>query len=184
MTDATEAGTGQPQDSITAGTPEDWQIHYLEPSEIQFIDTGRGVIHLVTSDCCWLDVRFRWCFPQSRPGRYLSISTPRDEEIGIIRDPSKLPREARRICELGVELRYFVPKITRIKSAESRAGLIYMSVQTDRGEREFAINEARENVLQPQPGRYLMQDVHGNRYEIEDVTKLDRRSQVHATILG
>jgi len=77
-----------------------------------------------------------------------------------------------------------VPKITRIRSAQSKAGLVYLSVETDRGEREFAVNDPRENVLQPQAGRYLIQDVHGNRYEIENAAALDRKSQLEATILG
>jgi len=184
MTDTTQAEVPAPESGAGPGAPEDWKIRYFEPDDIEFIDTGRGIIHAATSDRCWLDVRFRWCFPQSRPGRYLSISTPRDEEIGVILDPAKLPKEARRVCELGIELRYFVPKITRIRSAQSKAGLVYLSVETDRGEREFAVNDHRENVLQPQAGRYLIQDVHGNRYEIENAAALDRKSQLEATILG
>ncbi|MBD3176171.1 MAG: DUF1854 domain-containing protein [Armatimonadia bacterium] len=182
MSSATEQSTTE-KAQADAGWQQ-WQVRYFEPGEIELIDTGKGVIHLVTEDRCWLDVRFRWCFPQSKPGRYLSISTARDDEIGVIREPAQLPKEARRICEFGIELRYFVPKITRIYKADSRAGLVYLITETDRGEKEFAVNDPRENILQPQPGRYLLQDVHGNRYEIEDVSQLDQKSQVEATMLG
>ena len=35
----------------------------------------------------------------------------------------------------------------------------------------------RENILQPSPGRYILTDVEGNRFDVRDLVALDAASQ-------
>jgi hypothetical protein len=162
---------------------EEWRVRYLDPEQIELVDGGGGTIHLLEKDRGHVAVRFRWCFPQSMSGRYLSISNMKDEEIGVVVDPRKLSRDSLALAERGIEVRYFVPKITRFKQASEKAGLVYCVVETDRGPREFSVSDPRSHVQNPEGERYLIEDVHGNRYEVEDLEKLDERSQVQATAL-
>jgi hypothetical protein len=50
-------------------------------------------------------------------------------------------------------------------------------VETDRGTCTFTMRSPRENVWQPSPGRYLLSDVDGNRYDVRDLSALDPTSQ-------
>jgi hypothetical protein len=161
-----------------------WEVRYFEPDEAHFLEGAGGAIHLAEEDRCYLAVRVRRCFPQSAMGRYLSVSDSKDEEIGVIRDPRQLSRPDRKLVERALEMRYFVPRITRFCKAQEKAGMVYCVVETDRGPREFAVTDPRANVQEVEDGRYVIQDVHGNRYEIPDVNDLDEKSQILATALA
>jgi hypothetical protein len=50
-------------------------------------------------------------------------------------------------------------------------------VDTDRGPRQFILRGLRDSVHEIEPGRYLINDVDGNRFEIPQITGLDHRSQ-------
>lgn len=178
----TDAEEREPAVLSSAETEQEaWQLRYLEPDKIEFLVAGDDRIHCGELDRTHLDIRLRWCFPQSEPGRYLSICNRRDEELGVIREPSKLAPASRVLMEKALQKQYFVPRITRIVSVAERGHVVYCVVETDRGEREFAVNDIRQNVSNPEPDRYTINDVTGNRYEIADLSKLDPKSQEHAT---
>ena len=48
---------------------------------------------------------------------------------------------------------------------------------TNRGPRTFTTRDLRENVIHPMPGRTLLTDVDGNRYDVRDIYALDRTNQ-------
>jgi len=55
--------------------------------------------------------------------------------------------------------------------------VVEWTVTTDLGEHAFSTRDLRDNVVAPAPGRYLMRDVDGNRYEIPDLESLDPASR-------
>jgi hypothetical protein len=67
--------------------------------------------------------------------------------------------------------------IQRILRVKERFGTVDWEVETDRGFRTFSMRSIRENVHQPSPGRYLLSDVEGNRYDVPDLSALDAASQ-------
>lgn len=159
---------------------EAWQVRYLDPAHVRFFERGDARIHVGEPDRTHLDVRVRWCFPQSEPTRYLSICNRRDEEIGVLREPGQLDGESKRHMQRALEKQYFVPRITRMLEVTERGHVLYCTVETDRGPRQFAVNDLRQNVSNPEANRYVIQDVRGNRYEIADLSQLDTKSQEHA----
>jgi len=50
-------------------------------------------------------------------------------------------------------------------------------VETDRGLCRFTSQNLRENVQRPAPGRIILNDVDGNRYDIRNVDELSHESQ-------
>lgn len=181
------SGTAKPTQEVREPQAREelpeWRIRYLDPRKTRLVDRGDGRIHLLEEDRCHLDVGMRWCFPRSRPGRYLSISNARDEEIGVVKEPHKFDRASRRLVARGLERRYFVPKITQILKADEKGGMVYCVVDTDRGRHEFAVNDPRSNVQDMDGERYLIRDVDGNMYEIPDLRQLDEKSQVRAALI-
>jgi hypothetical protein len=53
----------------------------------------------------------------------------------------------------------------------------YWTAETDRGRREFVVQGSDTNPYRFSESRWLVSDVTGNRYLIEDVTALDAVSR-------
>ena len=86
------------------------------------------------------------------------------------------------LLEESLRRRYFLPKITAILSASERFGSSQWEVETDRGPRTLSTGVINEAVTEVEPGRYLITDVEGNRFEIPDLMQLDEASR--ARFLG
>ena len=80
-----------------------------------------------------------------------------------------LARELRR--------RYLVPTILRVPSVTERFGVTTWQVETDRGRREFSVADHDDSVRHLGGGRISVQDVDGNRFDIPDYHRLDRRTR-------
>jgi len=70
-----------------------------------------------------------------------------------------------------------MPLIQRVLRVKERFGTLDWEVMTNRGLRAFTTRDLRENVIHPVPGRTLLTDVDGNRYDVRDIYALDRASQ-------
>ena len=71
---------------------------------------------------------------------------------------------------------YIVPKIKKILSRVEKYGNITWTVETDRGNHSFSILNTSIDIKTLYDGRILIRDSNDNRYEIEDVHKLDKES--------
>jgi hypothetical protein len=71
---------------------------------------------------------------------------------------------------------YYTPKIRRIASMKERYGFSYWQVDTDDGELSFTVQDTFRNLLRIGEDRVAIFDVDGNRFEIESLSSLDRKS--------
>ena len=76
-----------------------------------------------------------------------------------------------------IDKRYFIPKIERIIEAKKEFGAVYWDVDTDRGNRQFIVRGIRDSIHEIESGRYMVNDVDGNRFEVPQISGLDTRSQ-------
>ena len=67
--------------------------------------------------------------------------------------------------------------ILRVESAKERFGTVEWTVRTDRGPRSFTTRHLRDEATNPSPGRHLIADVDGGRYDVPDISALDAASQ-------
>jgi len=63
-----------------------------------------------------------------------------------------------------------------VRSCKEEFGVFRLDVETDKGRREFHLRNLRDNVLRLPRNRIILTDIHGNRFEIRDVSRLDPRS--------
>jgi hypothetical protein len=70
-----------------------------------------------------------------------------------------------------------VAVIRRIRRIKERFGTLDWEVDTDRGAWSFTTRNLRENTSKPSPGRYIISDVDGNRYDLPNLADLDAASQ-------
>ncbi|MBL9137912.1 MAG: DUF1854 domain-containing protein [Verrucomicrobiales bacterium] len=153
------------------------RIVLLDPAKVRFSQHGASLRLTLEGDCCHRQVTVLRAFPWSSPERYLSLMDGADKEIGVLVDPDSLPPEDGELLRDALRRRYFVPRVTRILAARERFGTVDWEFETDRGIRRLTTRNLGESVHRPNPGRILLTDVDGNRYDIPDLEGLDGRSQ-------
>jgi len=114
-------------------------------------------------------------FPVSDPEHWISICDSEGQEILCVNDIHDLPSDVRKILELELSQREFVPAIRRIFSATHHEPSDW-SVETDRGRTTFQLNN-EDDVRRIEPDQATLIDSHGIRYLITSVRGLDGSSR-------
>lgn len=159
-------------------TGDSGELRYLDPAKLIFSKRGDVLVVTIEDQCSYLKVHAVRAFPLTFPHEFIGLlDAISGKEIGMLRTLKELDHEARQLVQESLDKRYFVPKITRILGAKREFGTVYWSVETDRGPRRFMMRGIRDSIHEVQPGRYLVVDIDGNRFEIPSLDKLDSRSQ-------
>lgn len=163
-------------------------IDFMQENEIKFGRTEGGILTLEYLGEKYPDVILQRAFPLSKPFEYISVKTSAvhkdmSNELGIIRDVNKLSVENRKFVEEELAQRYFVPVITKIESLKDEFGQIYMDVVTSAGKKKIAVQNSSANFVKLGNNRLLLIDFDGNRYEIPEISALDRRSKRHLEVV-
>jgi hypothetical protein len=115
--------------------------------------------------------------PLSHPDRFIALLDEAGHELHVVDDPSVLDAKSRAALQEALRRRYMTARVQRILSARSELGVAYFDVETDRGRREFVVQNLLEGARWLEADRRLLIfDVDGNRFEIPDVEALDRKS--------
>jgi len=154
----------------------------MKENEIRFGRTAGGILTLEYMGESYPDVVLQRAFPLSKPMEYISVKTSAvhkdmSNELGIIRDIRLLSDENRTHVEKELADRYFVPIITKIETLKDDFGHVYMDVITDAGKRSIAVPNSPANFIKLGGNRLLLIDFDGNRYEIPEISALDRKSK-------
>lgn len=119
----------------------------------------------------------RRLFPISDKSRYISLLDESGTEQAVIRNLDTLPAEQQRIIEDCLAEYYLVPKILQIVDCHERFDGITLFTETDHGPANIEIRILNHGLKMANAFRALIRDVNDNRYEIPDVTRLDRNSR-------
>ena len=164
-------GTHAPSVTETAG------LRYLDPAQVRFTREGARVDVAIAGAEPTRNVSLFRAFPLSDPDRFLSIRNEKNEELGLLVDPAQLDSAGGAIVEEELRRRYVLPVVRRVLQVRERFEILECRVETDRGPCQFSIRNLRENLLRPQPHRYILTDVDGNRFDIPDLRALPAASQ-------
>ena len=147
---------------------------WLTPENAAF--ERRGGLLWLTLDGKETRVSLRRDFPFEELWSYISVLNPEEEEIGLIRSVDLFGEETRTLLREELERRYYAPVILRIVSLKERYGFSYWKVETAEGEVEFTMHDTYKNLIHIDAKRVILLDVDGNRFEIPDVSALDKKS--------
>ena len=153
------------------------QLVFLDLKKLRFFKHGVTLRLTVEEDRSHLKVSVLRAFPLSEPGRFFSVRDGANKEVGMIVDPAELSDENRKLVHEDLARRYLVPVVKRIFTAKERFGTVDWEMETDRGLCKLTTRNLGENVQRPAPGRILLSDVDGNRYDIRNLDELDLNSQ-------
>lgn len=130
----------------------------------------------IENDRCLLEARIYRCFPLSAQDGYISFQDAGGHEACIVKSISELDDETRAAVEIELDRRYFTPVIARIASLKQEASLWKFDVDTQRGAHSFYLRGVRDNIHEVAPRRWQLRSIDGQRYEIRDLSLLDKRS--------
>jgi hypothetical protein len=121
-------------------------------------------------------VFFHRCFPFETPDEYISVLNKDGREYAMILNLAEMPEEAQEIIRAELDRKYLCPTVTRIKSLKEKLGYSFWEVETDKGDMSFSMHDTYRNIANVGNGMLIISDVDGNRYRIDDVAALDRKS--------
>lgn len=99
------------------------------------------------------------------------------KEIGLIESLRQWPEETRAMLDEQLALRYFMPKIEKVKKIKEEFGFSYWEVLSDRGPASFTIRGGSGSIFSPSHGRYIITDIDGNRFIIENMEELTAKER-------
>ena len=121
-------------------------------------------------------VQVRRCFPLSDPDRYLCLVDERGRELCCLEQRSGLPAESRQALHQALLASELLPRVERLLAVKAAATQSTWQVLTDRGEREFVV-EQEDHIRRLPDGRHLITDSHGMRYLLPPAEQLDAKSR-------
>jgi hypothetical protein len=124
------------------------------------------------------NVEPRRLFPISGLRKYITLLDNDEKEVAIIRNLDSLMDDSKKAVEQCLNEYYLIPKITKVYEVKEVSGNINMHVLTDKGERKFEIWHRYNDIKIIHGTRMLFRDMADNRYEIEDIDKLDKSSRI------
>lgn len=119
----------------------------------------------------------RYLFPLSGQEKYITLLDEEGIERAIIRDLRSLPKEERATVEGCLREYYLIPRITRVVECREKFGVLTIEAETDRGPARIEIRNILHGLKLLYGTRVLLRDHNDNRYEIPDLSKLDKRSR-------
>ncbi len=153
------------------------ELSYLDPKTTHFEQAPDGTLRAtVPDDRCALRLEVMRSFPLSHPEEQIVLRDGK-AEIGIIERLSEVPEPAQGWLREELRRRYFLPRIQAIHDIAERFGSSVWEMETDRGRRTVTTGPMNEAVFEIEPGRYLVTDVEGNRYELRSLADLDVASR-------
>lgn len=114
--------------------------------------------------------------PLSYPTRYICLLDAKDEEVCMIPEMKDLDEDMRQIVQEELDRRYLTSTIECVVSIRNEFGTSYWDVETNRGPRDFVVQNVAENAQWLGDHRLLLVDVDGNRFEIPNLGDLDKKS--------
>ena len=150
------------------------KTRWLKQEDCIFSRTSGGFVRLDFRGAVYRRVAVHRCFPYSAPDAYISIreSDESSKEIGLMLNLDDWDKDTQAMLHEQLELRYFNPKITRIKQVKEEYGYAYWDVGTDRGDCRFVVRMGSGTVIHIGSGRYMVTDIDGNRFEIPNLQAL------------
>jgi len=161
--------------SLVEDVKIDLDLHFFDSHQIQIRKMGDEMT-LSLADRSYFNVEARRAFPLTRKNNFITFFDLNEKEIGMIQDVRQLPVEMRDLLESELEKRYFTARIRKVRGMKEEFGLFHLVVDTDKGPRDFFLRNLRDNVLRLPPQRIILTDIHGNRFEIRNVSRLDAKS--------
>lgn len=116
-------------------------------------------------------------FPFQLKWEYISVLDAESNEIGVIFELKDFGEETQKLLKNELERKYYEPHIKSVQSLKERYGFSYWNVETSDGRNvSFTMQDTFRNIIRIGEDKAILLDVDGNRFVIESISSLDRKS--------
>ncbi|MBQ3489126.1 MAG: DUF1854 domain-containing protein [Clostridia bacterium] len=115
-------------------------------------------------------------FPFDHPWSYISVLSTDNTELAFLQNIDLFEGEEKEIIVRELERKYYTPAIKKILSVKDRFGFSYWDVETDSGKVTFTLQDTFKSISRAGDHKLFFSDVDGNRFVIENIEALDRKS--------
>ena len=151
-------------------------INVIDTSKAEFYLSRNGFVGLKYLDKDYKRVVFSRILPLNNPNKYISVMDTENKEIGILHSIEELQDDQAEIVSIELSKRYYCPVILKIASIKEKMGYVYFDVMIKGRVKNFAVKDVSRNIRQLGDQRIIIFDVDGNRYLIEDIDSIDKKS--------
>lgn len=122
-------------------------------------------------------VRLRRAFPFAEKERFISVLDDDQNEIGLIEDISVFPDNQVALIREELDRVYYMTKILKIKSVKEKIGrATYFLCENENGEFEMVLRDVSRTIFKLSDDSVIITDIDSNRYFIESLSALDKKS--------
>jgi hypothetical protein len=162
---------------------DETRVRWLPPAVAHIFEGTYSLLHCtVKGDTLYRGVFAVRMFPVSYPDQFISLRhhdiEEKVREIGMIPDLNEYPEAAQRLVRASLDRHYYEQIISRIHEVRNEFGLLFFTVETQRGREEFIMPWRHDRAEDYSANGKLLLDVSDNRYIVPDVAALpptDRR---------
>ena len=115
-------------------------------------------------------------FPFDHPWSYISVLSTDNVELAFIKSVDLFDDEDKALIVRELERKYYTPSIKKILSVKDRFGFSYWDVETESGKVTFTLQDTFKSISRAGENKLFFSDVDGNRFVIENIEALDRKS--------
>lgn len=151
------------------------EIIYLTKENASFKQTNGGMLAVQIEDQEHDAVFLHCSFPHTDKSVYISVRTADHKEVGMIKTLEDFSDETKVLLEQHIALRYFAPQITKVINITDEFGYSYWEAETDAGDYRFTVRRGGANVKLVTDEKLMITDVDGNRFIIEDLSKVSEK---------
>lgn len=150
---------------------------YIEGPEIRITENDKVFVDVefYTGEK-FTELELHRMFPITGFDKYISLLDSSGNEIAVIRNINDLMPESKAVVEKCLTEYYMMPRITRFIRMSEKFKIWMWTAETDKGICTFEIRNHLTAIKPLYDGRVLIKDANDNRYEIPDVSKLDKKS--------
>ena len=151
------------------------QMEFTAPEKLHFYRNPQGFLALDLDDKSYPRVQLRRALPFSDPARWVCVTDMDDNELALIEDIAALGDNQRGLVCAELDLRYYYPVVTEIKSIKEKMGTYYFEVSIGGHEKNAAVKDISKNLRTLSGGTVVLTDVDGNRFLIPDVYAVKKK---------
>jgi len=154
---------------------ESLTMEFTPVGELEFYHNAQGFLALKLNETDYPRVQVRRALPFGDPTRFVCVTDMEDKELALIEDTAQLEDAQRELVSRELELRYYYPRVTQIKSIKEKLGTYYFALCIGEHEKNAAVKDIGKNLRQL-GDRIILTDVDGNRFLIDDLGVVNRKS--------
>ena len=150
---------------------------YIITASDKILRTDTYLVTLIKCDGTEIpNLEPRRLFPFTNTDKYITLLDEKEQEIAMIKSLDDLESESRKAIEECFFEYYMIPEIKEVLNVEDKFGALKWTVRTDRGNIEFSIRNRHSDIKLIARKRLLVRDSNDNRYHINDISLLDKKS--------